>query len=194
MITAPDPRCSAPAGRRAWAAGNGGGGRGVEGVAAAVVVGCCIPLTQVGDSSPAGRAPGHSGERDSHQSRFTFFISPTNLFLFKHHFFCSGTQLCLALNSAARCVCVFLCVRLHPLLPKDLFSLFFIFCESGFQTWRRAEPLLCVCVDFFFLFFLEPLMSAAHNRGGFGPIFVYNADTADFFALFQFFNYVSSGG
>lgn len=29
-------------------------------------------------------------------------------------------------------------------------------------------------------FFPVLVMSAAHDRGGFGPIFVYNADTADF--------------
>ena len=158
-----------------------------------------IPLTQVGDSSPAGRAPGESGECDSHQSKFTFFISPTNLFLFKHHFFFfSGTQLCLALNTVARsvnvcvckCVCVFGCVweRFNPLLPKDLFFIFFFFCKTGFQSRRRAEPPLCV-------FFFPGACDVGRPR----PRRIWSNLCLQcrhcwLFALFQFFNYVSSGG
>lgn len=111
--------------------------------------GCCccwmllshIPLTQVGDSSPAGRASGQSGKRDSHQSKFTFFISPTNLFLFKHHFFLSGTQFCLALNTTALCVNMHFCVcvcecGLIPCNPKTFLSFFLSFFE---KKWISVE-------------------------------------------------------
>ncbi len=156
--------------------------------------GCCcwmmlshIPLTQVGDSSPAGRAPGQSGECDSHQSKFTFFISPTNLFLFKHHFFFSGTQRCLALITAARCVKVCVCVcawaraRFNPLLPKDLF-----FVKVDF-SWGGEPSLFCV------------FFSGACDVGRPRPRRIWSNLCLQcrhgwLFALFQFFNYVSSGG
>lgn len=40
---------------------------------------------------------------------------------------------------------------------------------------------MCVCV-----FFPALVMSAAHDRRGFGPIFVYNADSADFLLCSNF--------
>lgn len=167
--------------RRVWAAGNGGGRwKGRRGCCCCWMLLSHIPLTQVGDSSPAGRASGQSGKRDSHQSKFTFFISPTNLFLFKHHFFLSGTQFCLALNTTALCVNMHVCVcvcecGLIPCNPKTFLSFFFFFLKkSGFQSRKRAEPF---CLLFFYP---ELVMSAAHDRGGFGPICVYNIDSADF--------------
>ena len=45
---------------------------------------------------------------------------------------------------------------------------------------------LCFFFFFFFFFFPVLVMSAAHDRGGFGPIFVYNADTADFLLCSNF--------
>ncbi|MEQ2166874.1 hypothetical protein GOODEAATRI_032854 [Goodea atripinnis] len=93
---------------------------------------------------------------DSHQSKFTSFISPTNLFLFKHHF-CSGMQLCLEPNAAA----------LIPCYPKTFYFFIFLFFSC---KWISGElSLFCVC------FFPD-----AHDHRGFGPIFVYNTDPADF--------------
>lgn len=142
---------------------------------------CCwmllsyIPLTQVGDSSPAGGAPGQSGERDSHQSKTHLLYFPhKTFFLFKHHhhfffFFFSGTQPCLALNTDALRVNV--CERgLIPCYPKTFFPFFLN------KKWISVEEESRV----FSVFFLELVMSAAHDSGGFGPIFVYNTDTADF--------------
>lgn len=86
LIIQSNPHCILPAGQ----AGVGGrrGRQAAAVVAAAVLVElggvCCwmllshIPLTQVGDPKPAGRAPGQSGEGESHQSEFLswFFQAP----------------------------------------------------------------------------------------------------------------------
>jgi len=134
--------------------------------------GCCcwmllshIPLTQVGDSYPAERAPGQSGEGDSHQSKFTFFISPHKPFSFQAPLLLLWNAALLGTeHGASLCESVCFCVRgLIPCYPKT----FSFFCESGFQ-WK-GEPSVSV------LFFL-----AAYGSQGFSPIFVYNTDTADF--------------
>lgn len=66
-----------------------------------------IPLTQVGDPNPAGRAPGRSGEGESHQSEFfiPFFRAPLGVL---------WNAAALGSEHGG------MCARFNPLLPKDL--------------------------------------------------------------------------
>lgn len=133
----------------------------------------------VGRRSDTGRRviPGRTSSRPEWPLWFTLVQIHQTFLLFKQHIFvlsCDETQR----------VCVQCVSLVQSPLAKNLFVLFLFLVKVDF---RRASLVRV-------FFFPALVMSAAHDRAGFGPIFVYQADSADFFAPFQFFNYVSSGG